>query len=96
MYHILNPNLKGDWNTILSGLRQGGLQFDAVDRTEWLDRLAKSDPDGKRNPAIKLLVSVYAMPMLVGSADDHFTSRTTATDSVSQTLGDLPRTSAST
>ncbi|OSX67090.1 hypothetical protein POSPLADRAFT_1128883 [Postia placenta MAD-698-R-SB12] len=55
VYHILNPNLKGDWNTILSGLRQGGLHFDAVDRAEWLDRLAKSDPDGKRNPAIKLL-----------------------------------------
>jgi hypothetical protein len=41
---------------MLAGLRAAGLTFEAVDRSEWVARLAKSDPDGVRNPAIKLLV----------------------------------------
>lgn len=55
VYHILNPNVSSGWDTVVAGLQQAGMQFDVVDRAEWLDRLAKSDPDGERNPAIKLL-----------------------------------------
>lgn len=57
VYHIVNPNVSGGWDTIIAGLKKAGMTFDVVSRSEWLDRLAKSDPDGERNPAIKLLVS---------------------------------------
>lgn len=56
VYHIVNPNTSSSWDIILSGLKRAGLQFEAVDRAAWLDRLAKSEPDAERNPAIKLLV----------------------------------------
>jgi hypothetical protein len=53
----LNPNTSGNWEVILAGLKKAGMQFDVVSHVEWLDRLANSDPDGVRNPTIKLLVS---------------------------------------
>ena len=59
VYHVLNPNTSSDWEVILEGLKMAGLQFDIVSREEWLDRLAKSDPDAASNPTIKLLVSGY-------------------------------------
>jgi hypothetical protein len=55
VYHVLNPN-PCNWQVVLSALTKAGVQFDVVSRTAWLDRLAKSDPDGTRNPTIKLLV----------------------------------------
>lgn len=55
VYHIVNPNTSSSWEVVLAGLKRAGVQFDAVDRAEWLDRLAKSDSDAERNPAIKLL-----------------------------------------
>ena len=57
VYHIVNPNTSSGWDTIIAGLKKAGMAFDVVDRTEWLDRLARSNPDGESNPAIKLLVS---------------------------------------
>ena len=57
VYHIVNPNMTSGWDAIIAGLKKAGMRFDVVGRSEWLDRLAKSDPDGERNPAIKLLVS---------------------------------------
>ncbi|KZT73346.1 L-aminoadipate-semialdehyde dehydrogenase [Daedalea quercina L-15889] len=55
VYHIVNPNMSGGWDAIIAGLKRAGMTFDVVSRSEWLDRLARSDPDGERNPAIKLL-----------------------------------------
>ncbi|KAJ7173762.1 L-aminoadipate-semialdehyde dehydrogenase [Mycena filopes] len=55
VYHIVNPNVSASWDDILAALSGTGLKFDTVDRTEWVERLAKSDPDGVRNPTIKLL-----------------------------------------
>ncbi|KAH9923666.1 L-aminoadipate-semialdehyde dehydrogenase [Fomitopsis serialis] len=55
VYHIVNPTVTSGWDTIIAGLKKAGIEFDVVSRSEWLDRLAKSDPDGERNPAIKLL-----------------------------------------
>ncbi|KAJ7623485.1 L-aminoadipate-semialdehyde dehydrogenase [Roridomyces roridus] len=55
VYHIVNPNTSASWDDLLSALRAAGLEFEAVDRKDWVERLAKSDPDGARNPTIKLL-----------------------------------------
>ncbi|KAJ7626417.1 L-aminoadipate-semialdehyde dehydrogenase [Mycena polygramma] len=55
VYHIVNPNISASWDDILAALKTAGLQFETVDRTEWVQRLAKSDPDGVKNPTIKLL-----------------------------------------
>ncbi|KZT08698.1 L-aminoadipate-semialdehyde dehydrogenase [Laetiporus sulphureus 93-53] len=55
VYHIVNPNTTASWDTVLTGLKQAGVEFEAVNGTEWLDRLEQSDADGERNPAIKLL-----------------------------------------
>lgn len=52
--HILNRHLT-PFTSILSGLRRAGVQFDTVPRSEWLSRLAESDPDVARNPTRKLL-----------------------------------------
>ena len=70
VYHVLNPNTSGNWTVILAGLKKAGMRFDVVSRVEWLDRLANSDPDGVRNPTIKLLVScrllfLYVLPLIV-------------------------------
>lgn len=61
MYHILNREC-GTWPDVLSGLRQGGLQFEAVDRRTWLEKLGKSDPDVSTNPTYKLLVRSFQSP----------------------------------
>ncbi|KAJ6469803.1 hypothetical protein C8R47DRAFT_949076, partial [Mycena vitilis] len=55
VYHIVNPNISASWDDILAALKTAGLQFETVDRTEWVQRLAKSDLDGVKNPTIKLL-----------------------------------------
>lgn len=57
VYHVLNHNTSSSWDVVIRGLKRAGVRFDLVAREEWLDRLAKSDPDGTRNPTIKLLVS---------------------------------------
>lgn len=59
VYHIVNPNVGASWGDILAGLKAAGLEFETVDRTEWIQRLAKSDSDGVKNPTIKLLVSSF-------------------------------------
>ena len=56
VYHVLNSK-PAVWGDILAGLKQGGLDFEAVDRREWCARLAKSNPDVVENPTYKLLVS---------------------------------------
>lgn len=55
VYHVLNPQMS-KWQDILDGLSAGGLKYAAVDRTEWLDKLAQSDADVEKNPSYKLLV----------------------------------------
>ena len=57
VYHVLNPRIS-QWADVLAGLKQGGLAFDAVDRREWVRRLAASETDVAVNPTFKLLVSV--------------------------------------
>jgi hypothetical protein len=57
VYHVINPNTSSSWNVVLAGLKNAGLRFDTISPEEWLDRLARSDSDGARNPTIKLLVS---------------------------------------
>ena len=90
VYHIINRNTTASWDTVLAGLKQAGVEFEAVDRTEWLDRLEQSDTDGKRNPAIKLLVrdSVHSSPRTT-HADHDIRSHITATASVVQANGSL-------
>jgi thioester reductase-like protein len=56
VYHVLN-NRESRWGDILEGLKAGGVQFETVDRMEWLERLAKSEADVEKNPTYKLLVS---------------------------------------
>ncbi|KAK0470220.1 L-aminoadipate-semialdehyde dehydrogenase [Desarmillaria tabescens] len=55
VYHIVNPNMSAHWKDILDGLEASGVNFERVDKNEWVERLAKSDEDGKKNPTIKLL-----------------------------------------
>ncbi|KAF9266782.1 L-aminoadipate-semialdehyde dehydrogenase [Marasmius fiardii PR-910] len=55
VYHIVNPDRTISWNEMLSALETLGLKFERVDSKEWVDRLAKSDQDGVRNPTVKLL-----------------------------------------
>ncbi|KAJ7065190.1 L-aminoadipate-semialdehyde dehydrogenase [Mycena amicta] len=55
VYHVVNPATATSWNEILDALQLSGLQFVREDSTEWLQRLAQSDPDGTKNPVIKLL-----------------------------------------
>ncbi|KAK0470229.1 L-aminoadipate-semialdehyde dehydrogenase [Desarmillaria tabescens] len=55
VYHIVNPNISAHWKDILDGLEASGMSFERVDEGEWVERLAKSDEDGKKNPTIKLL-----------------------------------------
>ncbi|WRT64799.1 uncharacterized protein IL334_001733 [Kwoniella shivajii] len=54
VYHVLNAHL-ASWTDILEGLKKGGLQFETVDRYEWLEKLARSNSDVTVNPTYKLL-----------------------------------------
>lgn len=63
IYHIVNPDDSAIFaNEVLSGLKQAGIQFEAVDRREWLKRLAASEDDLTKNPGKKLLVSLPDHP----------------------------------
>ncbi|KAJ6496764.1 L-aminoadipate-semialdehyde dehydrogenase [Mycena vulgaris] len=55
VYHIVNPNVTASWDDMLVALKSAGLKFETVGRKEWVERLAKSDSDGVKNPTIKLL-----------------------------------------
>jgi hypothetical protein len=55
VYHVLNA-APAPWSAVLEGLTQGGIEFKAVERREWLEKLAASDSDVQRNPTYKLLV----------------------------------------
>lgn len=65
VYHVVNPDVSTSWEQILDGLRAAGLEFDVVDRREWVERLAASDSDGSVNPTYKLLVSMIRSIALV-------------------------------
>jgi thioester reductase-like protein len=54
VYHVVNPRA-AEWRTVVDGLAAGGLEFDRVPATEWLDKLAASYPDPETNPSYKLL-----------------------------------------
>lgn len=56
VYHVINA-APAPWSAVLEGLYEGGVDFKAVDRREWLQKLAASDNDVQRNPTYKLLVS---------------------------------------
>lgn len=56
VYHVLNA-FPAPWSAVLAGLQKGGVKFEALERREWLDKLAASDNDVQRNPTYKLLVS---------------------------------------
>ena len=64
VYHIVNPNISTTWDDILVGLKDAGLEFETVEKSEWLDRLAASDKDPERNPVIKLFVRSYSSHFL--------------------------------
>ncbi|KAJ3966024.1 L-aminoadipate-semialdehyde dehydrogenase [Lentinula raphanica] len=55
VYHIVNPNRSASWNDILDGLECTGMTFERLEPLAWVERLAKSNPDGEKNPTIKLL-----------------------------------------
>lgn len=55
VYHVLNPRV-GSWQHVLDGLKLGGLDFETLDRREWVRKLAESDGDVAKNPTYKLLV----------------------------------------
>ncbi|SJK99612.1 related to LYS2  len=55
VYHIVNPNTSAHWKDILGGLEASGVSFERLDKNKWVERLAKSDEDGRKNPTIKLL-----------------------------------------
>lgn len=57
VYHVLNPRL-GNWQDVLDGLKLAGLEFETLDRREWVNRLGESDADVAQNPTYKLLVRV--------------------------------------
>jgi len=57
VYHVLNA-APAPWSAVLEGLKQGGIDFKAVERREWLQKLAASDNDVQGNPTYKLLVSL--------------------------------------
>lgn len=76
VYHVVNPDVSTPWSAILAGMRAGGLKFDAVERREWVLRLAESDSDGEVNPTYKLLACLP--PELQLRLDtDSLTSRST-------------------
>lgn len=63
VYHVLNP-APAPWSAVLQGLEQGGINFKAVERREWLQKLAASDTDVERNPTYKLLASHHLFSLL--------------------------------
>ncbi|KAJ4414053.1 putative NRPS-like protein biosynthetic cluster [Gnomoniopsis sp. IMI 355080] len=54
VYHVLNPQV-ANWQDVLDGLKLGGLEFETLDRREWVRRLGDSDADVVKNPTYKLL-----------------------------------------
>nr|OQO17236.1 hypothetical protein B0A51_13408 [Rachicladosporium sp. CCFEE 5018] len=58
VYHLVNPKTFHWSRDLLPALRQCEAQlskFEVVSTSEWLDRLAKSEPDPANNPSMKLL-----------------------------------------
>lgn len=67
VYHVLNPYV-GNWQHVLDGLKLGGLEFETLDRREWVKRLGESDADVVKNPTYKLLVwfsSSLSFPVVI-------------------------------
>ncbi|OAA67965.1 nonribosomal peptide synthetase-like protein [Niveomyces insectorum RCEF 264] len=55
VYHVQNRCLFRWTADLLPALRAAGLRFETVPQRAWVARLRASDPDPRRNPAIKLL-----------------------------------------
>lgn len=72
VYHIVNPDVSASWTDILNGLEAGGLKFDRVERTEWLERLAASEKDPQKNPIIKLLVCAFNLLLFLDAVTEMF------------------------
>lgn len=91
VYHVLNPR-EANWDTILAGLKAGGLSFARVKSQAWLDALAKSDPDVQANPSFKLLG--YYQKRLGGEERDPIEFEVTRTAKLSPTIARLKPVSA--
>lgn len=64
VYHVLNPRVV-NWQHVLDGLKRGNLEFGTLNRKDWVERLAESDPDVVTNPTYKLLVRICHLIILV-------------------------------
>jgi thioester reductase-like protein len=85
VYHVVNPKSFNWTQDLLPMLRSAGLTFESVSPQEWLERLARSDPDPAVNPTIKLLdffKSKYTAPKTAPAVF----YETHVTESVSKTL----------
>jgi thioester reductase-like protein len=79
VYHIVNADSSSVFSKqLLDGLRLGGLEFETVDRAEWLRRLEESEEDVEKNPTKKLFVST--MEVLTITHADNPTSRASTRD----------------
>jgi hypothetical protein len=52
--HVANPSLNR-WQDILDDLRAAGLDFEAVEASQWVEAMAKSEGDEVTNPSKKML-----------------------------------------
>lgn len=52
IFHIVNVN-EISWSTLLTSMRQCGMQFDVIDPVYWVEEIAKD----QKNPCYKLLGS---------------------------------------
>ncbi|KJR82998.1 uncharacterized protein SPSK_03912 [Sporothrix schenckii 1099-18] len=55
VYQVQNCKVFRWTDDLLPALRAAGLEFEVVPQREWVARLRASDPDPRRNPAIKLI-----------------------------------------
>lgn len=55
VFNVTNPRLVNWTKDLLPLLRENGLEFEGVDKREWVRRLRSSNPDPSVNPPIKLL-----------------------------------------
>ncbi|KAH8425112.1 uncharacterized protein LDX57_002861 [Aspergillus melleus] len=54
VYHVLNPSVFHWTNDLLPALRDAGLNFDMVDKREWIRRLRTGEQNPAKNPTVKL------------------------------------------
>ncbi|PNS20352.1 hypothetical protein CAC42_5802 [Sphaceloma murrayae] len=55
VYHVVNPKTFHWTNDLIPMLRDAGLEFETVDRREWVRRLRQSTLSPEQNPPVKLV-----------------------------------------